>query len=845
MRLRRILLHVVAFATALSLGTLRGADESTLKFFRELRLRRLYSLAERYCLDRLGRPGLSAVDRADLTIELADTLVEHSAYVSDDQQEEMWRKAKTGLKELLQADPENPRRLLLDAHAAMIPAAEGHWSRWQAELQPDVAEELERAQTALNEAIPRLTEVEGKLRARLSSSKRATGEGEPLPFELQDLLVRISFQRAQALVDLARLPTTSTADRADHLVRAEKLLRTGDEDSDLIWESRVLHVECLRLMGETVRARRALTGYIAQDPPEAVADRLTVEKIQLLLAEGQTDEAELQLEAALKKRGAAAGELALVQVQRMAAKWTSAHAKGESGSAALALSHLQQRVEEIQREVAGYWAYRCSLVLQQVQLQKRFGVAVAPLVRRAETAFSRNQQDQAAKLYAEAEAAVRSAGKLALAFDLGYTRASILAQSQNWQACAEALGTLLTDEVVASALNEPSTRDKAPDALLLHAFALGKLFGDKPTQARRVAYSKSLERIRAEFADKPQAHEAAWMLGDLEERRDQATAALQLYDSIPLSHPRGPAAQVRVAECYVDILRRLVELKRPAQAWEAEAIKTLTGKLPSPREGMLSRTQAELAIILAQILLQKHEPDYSTADQWLARASESLKGQADAASLSARAMRLRVVSLAGQGSPPAARSLLDQLSVAEPQELLAVLEGLMPLAKSAPEGLKRELGALQVQAALKLRDKAAELSAPEQARLEECLALAYVATDQFAAARDIYAVRLKAAPRDKQLLQSQGDLLERTGTLTDQVQALELWKRLESLEKAGTPAWLAARLRVCQALARLKRIPEAMKLVKVTKLLYPKLGDEATARGYANLEGKLKETQEK
>ena len=48
----------------------------------------------------------------------------------------MWDRARAALRELLKQEPKNPRGLLLESHAAMLPATIGHTRRWQAELQP-------------------------------------------------------------------------------------------------------------------------------------------------------------------------------------------------------------------------------------------------------------------------------------------------------------------------------------------------------------------------------------------------------------------------------------------------------------------------------------------------------------------------------------------------------------------------------------------------------------------------------------------------------------------------------------------------------------------------------------
>src|SRR5438552_2990035 len=110
---------VLAFVAALAAPTIARAaetvlSESTARYFRELRRRGLYRLAESYSLERLARPGLSPAARADLTLELARTLAEHATVVGDPEQTELWNRSRSTLDEFLKNDPANPRRLLIE-----------------------------------------------------------------------------------------------------------------------------------------------------------------------------------------------------------------------------------------------------------------------------------------------------------------------------------------------------------------------------------------------------------------------------------------------------------------------------------------------------------------------------------------------------------------------------------------------------------------------------------------------------------------------------------------------------------------------------------------------------------
>src|SRR5262245_15800010 len=78
-----------------------GPDEASGVYFRGLRERRLFRLAESYCHQRLNHGNLSTAQRADLTLELARTLTEHASYVAEPEQTELRNQARAALRAFL------------------------------------------------------------------------------------------------------------------------------------------------------------------------------------------------------------------------------------------------------------------------------------------------------------------------------------------------------------------------------------------------------------------------------------------------------------------------------------------------------------------------------------------------------------------------------------------------------------------------------------------------------------------------------------------------------------------------------------------------------------------------
>src|SRR5690242_2325734 len=87
-------LTAVLVAVLCAAGDCRAAEtalsDGTARYFRELRRRGLFRLAESYCLERLSHSRLSPAERADLTLELARALAEHAIVVTDPEQTDLW-----------------------------------------------------------------------------------------------------------------------------------------------------------------------------------------------------------------------------------------------------------------------------------------------------------------------------------------------------------------------------------------------------------------------------------------------------------------------------------------------------------------------------------------------------------------------------------------------------------------------------------------------------------------------------------------------------------------------------------------------------------------------------------
>ena len=848
-RLGFCLLLILAAACGLSQASRADgiSSETRTTYFAGLRRRGLYKLAESLCLARLSRDGLSPAERADLTLELSRTLAEHANTVSDPEQTELWSRARAALTEFLKKEPENPRSLLLEVQAAVLPATIGQARRWLAELQPFSDAPKQKANESLNQAVESLRGVAAKLTERLKkpAAARQGPEGELRQFELRALLANVRYQLGSAVLNLAHLQLPDSPEQISLVLEAQKVLKTVAEypdDSDLLWLSRVASVECGRLLGDSSRTLKQIDAFEKLSPPPQIADSLLAERVRVLMAQKNFRDGAALLASREKDDTPRTGELGLVEIQLSVAEWRAANRQAGARLPADLRQQLENWSDRLRQDVGGIWSARADLLVSQLRDIEQYGPGLARLVGRAQAAFSTGNLQEAVKIYGEAAGKANADGRADLAFQFGFTRASIEIKDHRWEEAAADL-----QELAEQFPKDP----KAAQSHLLAAYALGKSWDAQPSPARAEEYTRALNEHRSRYQSSPTVPEATWMLAEFEERNRRPDSALELYRSIPASHKRGSAARIAIARCYEMSLDNLRERREPGAALEQEAVQALQRLLGGTQAGTGAWDDDDVEIVthLAKILLRSTPPRFDAADKTLARAGATLAARKSPAAdpnggdkpaatdvLLAQVRQLQVVSLAGQRKFQEAREMLRQASASSPAELLRILEGIVPLEADDRQDPFHDLGELQLEAALKLDEQRAGLTPAEQRRLDECLATAFIASGQSAKGLAIYESLLEKTPRDKKLLGDFARLLTRCGSQECLEKAVAVWKRLEATFPAGSPDWYPVRYELCRSLLLLKDPSEAVKLLKMTRLLYPKPESEIWQQRFAELE---------
>lgn len=828
-----------------------SAGEVQTRFFEQLRSRQLFGLAERYCFEKLARADLSAAQRIDLSYELSRTFVEHAMSAPTNQQADLWDRSIQVLEAARERVGEHERRVLLDLQTGFVALARGHALRWQSALVPDDAAMRQQALQEFATGTERLASLDGVLKDRIRKpgAKEIPVADKLLPAELRRLILSTEFELGKAAFETANLLPVDHPDRAATIESAKKWLAmslNADRHGEVGQISQILLAGCARLRFDAPHALRFLDEL--QDPalPAPLTDLIIAERVRVLLMQQKSADAADVLSAALKGRDNPPGEFLSLRVECLLQMWQAAQQKQASALAADIKKSVDEQLERIRVTHPGYWAAYCQMLVTQATESKLLGADLAQQVRQARGFYSAGQIPQALAAYSAAAQSALDAGNRDLAFDLTYTRGSIEIQARQFATAAKTF-----DDLVGSSPEHAKT----PDADFLAAYAWGQLYASEATRQNREAYTQHLESHRRRYPEHPTFGETTWLLGQLEEQRLQNSAAIRIYQEVPAKHPRASTAAAAMARCYDRLLLRLDQLHQPPATWEKEALERLPQLLPDEQTAKtLSEDQATVALHLANIMLRSEKPNFVAADRWLTWVSTSAQNVTNAQSapepgqppstppqwkeLDRAAARLRVVSLAGQRRYPAAEEVLAQLASSSPSEMLSIIDGLSTLVAEAQSQTqpRYHLGELQLHAALNLQKHRSQLSVTDQQRLDRCIAEAYVAAGRYEDAATQFRDQLKSSPQNAPLLTGYAHLLLRFKQPDKTQEAQSVWKQIEAQQKAGSAGWFEARYQSARCELLLGKPDQALKLINVTRALYPQLGSPEMQEKFQDLQ---------
>ena len=837
-RVRVLAACLVALVAATSVPTSLATDDSLEHYFEQLRSLGLFSIAESYSVSRLSQSNLPASRRIELTIELSRTLSKHSEFVSEHQQQELWKRAQAAVDDERSRAPTSSFAILLSCQSAIVPANEAEWLRFECELRPFDEALAARTRQQCNKSIELLSAAEHLLTPKERAVRKTPGDG-PSSYELNAWMYRVRLALSQTLRNRAELAANGSRERSVDLIDAESTARKLKDAADEFIQIRakLLMVSCARLKGELNRAEELLEKGFPADGDKLV-EEITAERVRVLLDQTQLRDA-LELTRKLRtSRQRLTGELWFLRTRTLLASRDLAVSRRDTALADDLRKEAQLTLQRCDDQVGGFWSRRCHQLWEATRTAEKYGPELDGLMQQARSDFLAARIEPALKGYARAEVAARAKGQTELACELGYTRASILLNDKQYETAGAEFLRLAT---------EYPQNARAAASHLNGTFCLGRLYDEQKTQTLRERYTAALDQHLNLFSGNPTADDARYLKAQLEEQRLQAKAALPLYLNVAATHPRASEAHAGAARCYETLLLRLRDQKLPSREFEQSAVKSLLPFLPADDQDQLwSAPDCEVALHLAAILLLSEPPRFDRAEPLLQRivqAAIPIKDDDEQSirwrRLRQRAETLRVVALAGNGKPIEAERLMTSLASAAPRDLLSIVERLAPFVSSENRQRQVQYVNLQLLAIETLSKHREALSHDELNQLDQSLARAYLASGQITKAVEIYQRQATAAPKDANRQREIAVLLAEHPQRECVVVARQCWRQVESLTKQGSPEWLTARLGVITTGIQLDQAAESRKLLGVTKLLYPELGGAELKSRFLAAEQKL------
>lgn len=803
-------------------ATLDDGENVEQAFLNGLRARRLFSLAERRCRQRLADTGLSEAARIATAIELSRTLTEHALNEAPGDRDRLWSEAVAAVRETGAQPPiKSPRRVLLDAQTAIVHLVHGELSRQEAELVGGDDTAFDTARQELRTAVGLLQDTSKTVAAELRRampSRRADRDDSLTENEAASLAQNLEYQLARAFRNQGQSYPPKSPDRTNSLRQAVDRLQSltaADLDETIAWPARIDEVVCLRLLENLVTAAAKLQKFAEMDPPPPMLAALEAERIRLSLDRNDLGGALAAVEKVRNAGPVATADLDYACLEVFTAAWHRATEAGPSGDAARWQDRAGELVGEIDERFGRYWSRRAEMLLAGSVTRGGDTQNVAVLVRAAESLFRSGQLVQARQTYDRA-AKQAGASNRAAAFDYAFTAAAIDQRLGHHNDAAQRFRSL----ALANDANE-----KAGDAHVLAIYNLALAVKQDAGDVSSQDYLALLDEHLKHWPHSDTADQVGIWKGELCEREQRWADAVEAYQAVRVDGSQAKGAVEGVARSYERWLGALTAAREPVGEVASQATRYLERIVVNSRGGLperWSQVQRVAATSAARIWLQYGDLDFAKAERILSAALADASDAPD--EWRATAQTLEVFAVAAQGKRDKAAKLLGDLAGGEPAQMIVLIEGLGKVADHAAPAVAGELADLQLTALQRIESRLKELPKGEQRNIQRAAVRALAAAkrhdEAIAAARKL----ADSFPRDGQLQEEYAQLLLDSPDRESWQAALAKWRDIGQKTRQGSERWL--RSIYCQSLAlvRLGEKQQAERLIKLAEAIVPELG---------------------
>lgn len=840
---------ILALAAALVIAGALSADErSTSAYFRALRARGLYTLAEGFAVHRL-EGSLTPRERLLWLTELSRTYAQHALLTPEAVPNELFDQAEKVLREGLSSLKQSGARQSLLVAQADLYVVLGELRVWRATLVPAQRDEAVAWLTA------RLTEVESTL-ADITSLRTQLGRQSAAERAREDFstaeLTALGLTARMDLGDLFRLRAElrrgatsgkpAPAVTAD-VVAAEEQYRDvsgAARQSTLGRRARLGLVMCSRLRADWTRYDEQLQGLAStrdEQLPEVAAAEVAEQ------ARGLFDRNDPLAALELLKGSSAAGRPltdeqwylqveALLRLQRLAAQ------KGDTALAAEFDPAIDSALMSASQLTGGHWLVRARSLRARSARASRLGEELAALVQRAESEYAAGDVATAATSYQQVIAALPADLPASERLELSRTAASLLYTQRQFEPALQILRAALQSRPQ----NDPATLESAGQADLLLCYCLQAAARDADSAALRAECIARLRQHVVDYAGATTLPRANLLLG----QSLTGMESIQALQSVPDESPERRAARLTELERWTTLLAEVAPndpVARETHLWSTIEKRLLALLKSSDERGSAADPIVALrtAIVVARLWLRFQPPNYEVVESVFESARRSASRLTDEERTRERPEeRWRAIGwviTASRGEVAQAQAELQRIPADQFAALGRTLLELDALARANPQllGLVAPLivdGTDRLASAAKPALPAADL---------DRLLLAKIAVLQFQGDQQgltaTYQRMLQAAGNDPARLRRVADLAQESASPAASRVTRQALVRLEQVLEAGSAEWIVARSRLIEATARTGDRAEAAKLIAATRAIYgDRLDAETIARWAALLD---------
>ena len=798
-----------------------SARNDDARFVDGLRQRRLYSLAEDFCQERLVDENLSEVERSETTLELIRTLAAHAADSPPSLRLHLWDQARQTAGDYLREHPGAPRLVLIRVQDALTLLARGELLRQESKVLPSGDEIAETAKGVLRDASRALATVAEDLSREIPLRHRGTDQpGELSAQELISLQHHVRYHQARAFRNRALCYAADTTDRVAMLTQAVDVLKQAltqiDANDALANRMRIDLAACYRSLADFASAERALAMVRSTAPGQAVQLDALAEAMRLELARHRPEQALVHVGQGRKLAATGSAQFDFACLETCIAMWRKSRDENDETAAGTWRKQSVAMVKQIEQLHGPYWGRRADLLLVQAIGGSGGAADAEVLVRTADNLYRLGQLDEAVSAYEQAAAVAGEAGDLEQAFSLRYKAALVEHSRQHHRAAADKLRSLGSDM---------PTNEKAADVHLLAAWNAAQLSRSDP--AALPLYERILTEHLATWPAKSTSNTARLWLGRLRESQGDFAAAADAYQGVSRDAPQYDQAMRAAARCshsHIDRLRNSGQSYREFAESVALFFEEQIRGLLDDGSKTWTPTERFCAEQAARFWLETDSSGYRRAESVV---SAALAGVPDPEpAWKNTAASVLIVALAGQqGKRAQAEATLLRLGDSSSDQLLEILSAVAEIQESSTESTKQELAGLQLAIVDKLSDRRSQLDPATLRSLDRIRAEALVLAGRRDEALATYARLASENPDDGPIQEAYAEQLVAAGDQESMQAALQQWRRVASRSNAHSERWYRAKYGIVSALHALGKKEEAADRIRYLLTIPPGVKD--------------------